>query len=400
MITIFFRKVFLALSVLIVINIYSMDFEREVANNLAISCMMQFLKQNKNIPIVNNYKAYFSEQELLNSPKNCCAMAVIDRTARIVNYFSYEMLTNSIKNCHSACIAGKDQCAVFISNFDNRQLKDNILRLYKQYFRSITDTTVLETIPDIMSNVRKSDSEQLMLLALEPQGVRNNLFRDMNIDNDIRLIVYSLRNSCQHCHFMLSGFLKEMLETQKLRSIDFFFSFSAGTNYGIKTMEIRKNTSLCLILPLFCNIPFTNEESIRSLLLADCLISDFNNSILFPGKVNNPIMKRLIFQQAGIVFQNNLSKQEFATRFVELIPTMDQDAFQLIAKNILMELWNRITTDANPLNQDEKLLLIKLLSKIEEIKAYGMLNSLDKIHIVKQDQQLVDICGKLGLLKG
>ena len=377
-----------------------MDFGHEVANNLAVSCMKQFLEQNGNVPAVRNYNISFSEQELLNTPKNYCAVAVVDYTTRVANYLSYGMVPASIRTVQSACVAGVNSYAVFVSNFDNKRLKENILRLYKQYFQSLTGSTVLESISDMVSNVRKSDSEQLMLLALETQEVRDNLFHDMDIGNDIRLVVYSLRDSCQHCHLMLGGFLKEMLEAQKLRAIDFFFSFSAGTNYGTRGMEIRKHTSLCLISPLFRNIPFTKEESVRSLVLADCKSNTIGDSILVPRKVNNQIMANLIFQQTGIIFQNNISERIFVIRLNNLIPRMDLNTFQHIAKDILTQLWNT-AVDSHFLPNENDSLLLNLLSRARELNANEILALLKKIHLteIEQNLQLGNICRELGLLE-
>lgn len=395
-------KFLLSLWVFFVINIYAMDFEREVVSNLAISCMKQFLEQNGGVPIIKDYSMPFSKQELSGAPKNCCAVAVVDCTTRKANYFLYSMVPDGIRRSRSACVEGMNNYAVFVSNFESRTLKDNISRLYKQYFQSLTCTAVLESIPDIVSNVRKSDSEQLMLLALEPKEVRERLFQGMDIDNDIRLVVYSIRDSCQHCHFMLSGFLKEMLETQKLRAIDLFFSFSVGISYGIKSVEIRKRTSLCLIPPLFRNIPCSNEESVRSLIVADCNINGIGNSILIPGKIKDPNVADVIFQQAGVVFQDNATESIFASRLNELIPRMDLNAFQHIAKNTLMRLWSMVETSYYHLKENNILpLLFNLLSKARDLKDNETLTSLKKIHLIEKEgnPQLSDICRELGLLE-
>lgn len=389
-------KFLLSLWVFFVVNVHAMDFEREVVNNLAISCMKQFLEQNRDVPSVRDYGAPFGEQELLGAPKNCCAVAVVDCTTRRANYFTYDMIPAGIQRIRSACVAGVNNCAVFVSNFDNKSLKDGILRLYKQYFQSLTGTSVLESVPDIVSNIRKSDSEQLMLLALETQEVRDHLFQGMDIGNDIRLVVYSLRDSCQHCHFMLGGFLKEMLEAQKLRAIDLFFSFSAGVNYGIKGLETRKRTSLCLIPPLLRNIPCSNVESMRSLTVADCNIGGVDNSILIPGKIRDPRVADIIFQQAGVTFQNNITAPMFNRRLNELIPRMNLNAFQHIAKSTLMKLWSMVETSPSKLP-----LLVNLLRRARELGANEIVTSLKKIHLTEgiRDQLFWDTCRQLGLLE-
>lgn len=399
MIMMFFKKACLCLWILLNADIHAVEFERKVASRLASSCMMKFLRQNKDIPVVGNYSGSFSEQELQGTPHNYCAMAVVDCTTEKANYFLYDYVPAAIKRLPSACVE-EDECAVFVSNFENKSLKDNIKRLYKQYFQSLAGTAVLESIPDVMSNVRRSDSEQAMLLALETVEVRDELFAGMDINKDIRLVVYSLRNSCQHCHFMLGGFLKEMLEAQKLRAIDFFFSFSLSASCRIVPDDMRKRTSVCLIPPLFRNIPFLNEESIKSLVLADCkLYTTPDSSILFPGRVKDEVVANLLFEQAGAVFQENISKPAFVKVLNDLIPGMDLNVFRRIAQSTLVSLWDSVAHNSEVLNGNTESMLLSLLSRVDELRGEAVLSSLEKITPIAKHQQFNDLCKKLGLLK-
>lgn len=197
-------------------------FEVEVATNLASACMMQFLEEKGSISKIK-WGSDISAQTLEGVAHNYCAAAVVDCTNSTVNYLLWDMVPRTITKTGS-CVQ-KNIFAVFVSNCKVSSIGKTTRALYRQYFESFSGEAI-NCVTDIINSVRAWDSEQSMLAALEPMEVREQLFNNIAIENDIRLVVYSLRNNCQHCHFMLGGFLKEMIEAQKLRAIDFFYSFS------------------------------------------------------------------------------------------------------------------------------------------------------------------------------
>lgn len=111
-------------------------------------------------------------------------------------------------------------------------------------------------------------------------------------------------------------------------------------------------------------------------------------------------MANLIFQQASVIFKNNIAEQIFVTKLNNLIPQMDLNTFQYIAKDILTQLWNA-AVDSHFLPNENDSLLLNLLSRARELNANEILALLKKIHLteIEQNLQLGNICRELGLLE-
>jgi hypothetical protein len=128
---------------------------------------------------------------------------------------------------------------------------------------------IFNCLPEVLDQVRKGDSEQVMLLALRNATTRAAFFKNINLKSlKVELIVYSPRICCQHCNFMLGGFLKEIMGVNtNIHKVRFFYSFDCGVS-KIQDIAIRQKIDPCLVPPLFETIPFLNEDTITSFLLA------------------------------------------------------------------------------------------------------------------------------------
>lgn len=197
---------------------------------------------------------------------NYCACCLVDDK----NFQKYSMPGLPQILNRSAHTITTNGITVFISGKPKNgygPIEDKITDAFFEYYSIVFGHPLTKLFPSGEFHIRKADSEQKMLYALEHRDVFSALKtkdadRSMLAYSGKTLVVYTLRNTCPFCNVALGGFLAKQIreyvsgrDSLGIRNIHVFYSFDdPGSDRSVHKETERLQESMLLIQP---NITYT-----------------------------------------------------------------------------------------------------------------------------------------------
>lgn len=213
---------------------------------------------------------------------NYCACCLIDN--RNFDIYNLSGLPQILKRPAHTTITNKIN--VFISGKPKSgylAIEKGITEAFSEYYSIVFGHPLTKLFPTSEFHIRKADSEQKMLYALEDRNIFSALKtkdtdRSMLAYTGKTLVVYTLRNTCPFCNVALGGFLAKQIreyvsgrDSLGIRNIHVFYSFDdQGSDKSVRKETERLQESMLLIQP---NITYTQmpiEITIRLMLDSIC----------------------------------------------------------------------------------------------------------------------------------
>jgi hypothetical protein len=178
----FFVSVFAA----ICSDLIAMDVGCDVAMDLAFVCTKTLLE--KYPACISNIKvdAPISSTIIEGAPCNYCAIAIVDHDSKKI-FFLNGNIEEAIRKGVAYSLV--DDICVF-NSIEPKGLKPRLRDLYSKSAELLACDAVFKCLPEMLDQVRKGDSEQIMLLALRNATTRDAFLKNINPkSSNVELII-------------------------------------------------------------------------------------------------------------------------------------------------------------------------------------------------------------------
>lgn len=311
---------------------------------------------------------------------NYCACCFIDN--RNFEIYSMPALPEILKRPAHTIITNR--IPVFVSGKPQKgygPIEDKITEAFSEYYSIVFGHPLTKLFPSGEFHIRKADSEQKMLYALEDWNIFSKLKtkdtdRSMLAYTGKTLVVYTLRNTCPFCNVALCGFLAKQIreyvsgrDSLGIRNIHVFYSFDdPDSDRSVHKETERLQESMLLIQP---NITYTQLPINKTLqLMMDSICSSYETA-----QQHIELVQQIYFTSSDEVQKMVL---EYITRVNSKLPSTSE----LFSDQIL----NVFILNTDPTKLDPR--TMEYINKFPEsdfkkmvIKSYEMLNKVLQLEL-------------------
>ena len=215
---------------------------------------------------------------------NYCACCLLGNERSATHATGLSQLPRALMN--PAHTLKTDGVVVFVSGKPRTgygAVESLISRHFHEYYSITLGHQLTELFPASEFHIRKADSEQKMLCALEDKGV----FSVLKTKDPDRtklaycgrtLIVYTLRNTCPFCNVALGGFLAKQIQeyvsgrsSLGIKNIHVFYSFDdPDSDKSVRRESIRSQESMLLVQPFMTYTQLPIETTIQLMMASMC----------------------------------------------------------------------------------------------------------------------------------
>lgn len=244
---------------------------------------------------------------------------------------------------------------------------------FAEYYSIVFGHPLTKLFPAGEFHIRKADSEQKMLYALEYRDVFSALKtqdtdRSMLAYKGETLIVYTLRNTCPFCNVALGGFLAKQIreyvsgeDSLGIRNIHVFYSFDdPGSDRSVHEETERLKESMLLIQPNITYTQLSIGTTVQLMIDFICSSSEIAEQYL-------ELIKQIYFTSSNEVqqmilntFVSNMDLTKLDSKTIEsylsIINELPESSFRNDVLNTYLML-NKILHLESSSNIDEKLSL-------------------------------------------